>query len=199
MVDTEILQWTSQEMMSRTGGTMHWQAPELMEDVEGGVRLTFESDVYSVTLVMYEVLSESAFLQKIWSWLIEVLPQVLTSQIPYHEFALEATVIINVLRRILPSRPSKDLKLELSDEVWEVMQECWSQVPHQRPTAQQVAEKLAKLPPTELTTRRMAYYQNYQRGDVMNTLTPRAFRLAIRGHNPSYSWDEISLLREYVS
>ncbi len=55
MVDPEILRWTSLKTMTRVGGTVRWQAPELMDDLEDGTRPTFSADVYSVASVMYEV------------------------------------------------------------------------------------------------------------------------------------------------
>ncbi len=54
--DKEILRWTSLNTVIRVGGTVRWQAPELM-DPEDGSRPTFSADVYSVASVMYEVLS----------------------------------------------------------------------------------------------------------------------------------------------
>lgn len=59
VVDDNILRWTSLGTMTRFGGTIRWEAPELMEDPEdeaaGSPRPTFQSDVYSVASVMYEV------------------------------------------------------------------------------------------------------------------------------------------------
>ncbi len=56
MDDPEILRWTSLKTMTRVGGTVRWQAPELMDDLEDGTRPTFSADVYSVASVMYEVI-----------------------------------------------------------------------------------------------------------------------------------------------
>lgn len=57
VMDTELLRWTSLVTVTPTGGTVRWEAPELMEDLEnGGIpRPTFTSDVYAVASVMYEV------------------------------------------------------------------------------------------------------------------------------------------------
>ncbi len=56
-MDAEILRWTSLVTVTPTGGTVRWEAPELMEDSEnGGIpRSTLLSDVYAVASVMYEV------------------------------------------------------------------------------------------------------------------------------------------------
>lgn len=56
-MDANILRWTSLETLTRVGGTVRWTAPEMIEDAEesGLLRPTFESDVYSLASVMYEV------------------------------------------------------------------------------------------------------------------------------------------------
>lgn len=56
IVDSEILRWTSLKTMTHVGGTVRWQAPEVMDDTSDGSRPTFSADVYSVASVMYEVL-----------------------------------------------------------------------------------------------------------------------------------------------
>lgn len=56
IVDSEILRWTSLKSMTRIGGTVRWQAPEVMDGTGNGSRPTFSADVYSVASVMYEVL-----------------------------------------------------------------------------------------------------------------------------------------------
>ncbi len=57
MVDSKILRWTSLKTMTRVGGTVRWQAPELMSGSEDDTtRPTFSADVYSVASVMYEVI-----------------------------------------------------------------------------------------------------------------------------------------------
>ncbi|KAF9445355.1 kinase-like protein, partial [Macrolepiota fuliginosa MF-IS2] len=118
IVDAEILRWTSLETTSRIGGTIRWEAPELMDFEDGGIpRPTFPSDVYSLASVMYEIL---------------------TDRIPYYEFPRDVTILSKVMRGVKPSRPS-DFGVELSDEIWAIMEECWNHDPVQRPTVPQVA------------------------------------------------------------
>jgi serine/threonine protein kinase len=42
---------------TKPGGTIRWEAPELMDDHEDGdtPKTTFKSDIYSMASVMYEV------------------------------------------------------------------------------------------------------------------------------------------------
>lgn len=98
-----------------------------------------------------------------------------------------------------PSRPQEQ-DLELSDDVWKVMEECWSSTPSDRPTVGEVTEKLREIPPNELTMRRMAKdKRREQEGDwEALILTPRSFRNFIRGHDPGFSGAELDFLREYM-
>ena len=63
-MDTEILRWTSLATVTPKGGTIRWEAPEIMEDSEdgGAQRPTFSSDVYATACVMYEVYTYNFFL-----------------------------------------------------------------------------------------------------------------------------------------
>ena len=55
--DPTVLRWHSLRTTTHGGGTIRWQAPELMEDEDPGsqIRPNAKSDVYSVASVMYEV------------------------------------------------------------------------------------------------------------------------------------------------
>lgn len=172
-----------------------------MDELEDGTspRPTFQTDVYSVASVMYEVI----FLERaIGRWSTQTHKQVLTGQIPYYEFPRDATVISRILRGIRPTRPTSGLALELSDEIWNVMEDCWSADPSKRPTVKQVAEQLREIPQSELTTRRIAQHhlrKQKARDTEAGVLPPRLFRDAIRGHHPIFSKADIDLLREFQS
>lgn len=125
--------------------------------------------------------------------------KVLTGQVPYHEFPRDATVISKVMRGIKPSRPPPEPQLELSDDIWAVMEECWDHDPAKRPTVDQAADRLHKIPSPQLTMKRMARDQKRRRGDEFQALTPRAFRTAIQGSNLGFSGADVDLLKEYVS
>ncbi|KAF9448430.1 kinase-like protein [Macrolepiota fuliginosa MF-IS2] len=181
MVDAQILRWTSLDTMTQTGGTVRWEAPELMDEQDDGSspKPTFSSDIYSLACVMYEVF---------------------TGQIPFYEFPREATVISRVMRGITPTRPTASPNtLELTDEIWWLMLSCWRLNPNARPSVNHVTKTLLRLPPTVLAIRRMD--QDFgQRQDSKPLLTPQAFRAAIRGdHHMGLSTEEIDLLKEYES
>ncbi|KAF9448093.1 kinase-like protein [Macrolepiota fuliginosa MF-IS2] len=180
VVDTEILRWTSLETMTQTGGTIRWEAPELMDELDDGSapKPTLLSDVYSMASVMYEVL---------------------TGQIPFYEFPREATVLSKIMKGITPTKPSMDSTLELTDEVWGVMQSCWSLDPNERLTVEQTSEVLQQLPRPSLTEERIAQNQTKLKHPKITPLTPQDFIAAVRGHaNVGFSEEEVKLLQEYT-
>ncbi|KXN89296.1 Peptidyl-prolyl cis-trans isomerase A2 [Leucoagaricus sp. SymC.cos] len=67
---------------------------------------TKKSDMYSITCVMYEVL---------------------TGCIPYHEVLRDAMVILKVMSGAQPSKPSSFDGSEWTNEIWDVMEQCLEQ------------------------------------------------------------------------
>lgn len=64
---------------------------------------------------------------------------------PYHEYANDTAVIIQLIRCRLPTRPGGSPVEELDridDEMWELMERCWASEPKDRPTVQQIAREL---------------------------------------------------------
>ncbi len=102
--------------------------------------------------------------------------------------------MFRVTRGERSTRPSSYANLELSDEIWEVMDECWSHDPNERPTVVEVAQKLSVLS-TKLTAER--FLQSLERQAFEGEMaTPLSFRAAMRGHDIGFSKDEIDLVRE---
>jgi len=176
IVDSEILRWTSLKTMTRPGGTVRWQAPELMEDLAGGSRPTFSMDVYSFASVMYEVL---------------------TNRLPFYEIWNDAAVVLRVTKGFRPTRPPLDQAPELSNEIWEVMESCWNSNPIERPSVNQVAERLSRVCPTESTISRINMQKIQRKRDVGEDVpTPLSFRVAMRGQTMNFSKIEIDILEE---
>ena len=66
--------------------------------------------------------------------------KVYTGHVPFHTSVRDGTVIKKVLEGSRPPRPD-DASL-LSDEIWKVIEMCWSQEPQDRPSAESVIEQL---------------------------------------------------------
>ncbi len=82
-------------------------------------------------------------------WCVSVQP--LLGYFP--SYCLYRSMILSmfwVIRGERPTNPSLYSNLELSDEIWEVMTECWSRDPNERPTVGEVAQQPSALP-TKLT------------------------------------------------
>ncbi|KAF9443788.1 kinase-like protein [Macrolepiota fuliginosa MF-IS2] len=179
VMDPQILRWSTLHTMTQAGGTIRWEAPELMDEpADGkGPKPAFSCDVYSLASVMYEIL---------------------TGEIPFYELSREATVILRVIKGITPTKPTSNPdSLELTDEIWRIMERCWKLVPNERPSVDQVTQDLRQLPPTELTMQRIAQNDG-KRQDSNPPPTSQAFRAAMWDHQRlEFSTEEVNLLRKY--
>ncbi|KAJ7113530.1 kinase-like domain-containing protein, partial [Mycena epipterygia] len=99
------------------GGTGRYLAPELFR----GDKAHFGSDVYAYACVCYEIL---------------------TGQVPFHEFPNDMTVMFHVLDGKRPSQPSSCSGTPALDSIWELLQDCWQEKPDMRPTAVEIVERL---------------------------------------------------------
>ncbi|KAF9443790.1 kinase-like protein, partial [Macrolepiota fuliginosa MF-IS2] len=87
------------------GGTCRWMAPELLDDHQPPP--TLASDV--------------------WAFGMTIL-QVFTGKIPFEELRIDATVVMTLVRKLLPQRPP-----EISETLWALLERCWAFEPSQRP------------------------------------------------------------------
>ncbi|KAJ7113417.1 hypothetical protein C8R44DRAFT_984704 [Mycena epipterygia] len=90
----------------------------------------FGSDVYAFACVCHEIL---------------------TGQVPFHEFPNDMTVMFHVLDGKRPSQPSSCSGTAALNGLWELLQDCWKGRPDQRLTAVQIVERL-KSPLIQATT-----------------------------------------------
>ncbi|KZT03176.1 kinase-like protein [Laetiporus sulphureus 93-53] len=107
-------------------GTVRWMAPEILDPEAAGLehaRPSCEGDIYALSMVMWETF---------------------TGRVPFDECPRDAMVILKIISGHRPSRPdSPDLKaLGLSDQIWQLMEKCWSREPKDRPCARSVMEDL---------------------------------------------------------
>ncbi|THU86329.1 kinase-like protein [Dendrothele bispora CBS 962.96] len=110
VADSELHKWTSLSTSSHSNkGTTRWLAPECLE----GGRINYASDVYAFACVCYEIF---------------------TGLVPFHELK-DGAVILKVIRGQRPDRPDKIVHRHLSDSMWGIIQQCWSQEPDGRPEA----------------------------------------------------------------
>ncbi|KAJ7586517.1 kinase-like protein [Mycena floridula] len=106
---------------SNNAGTVAWQAPEILEHHD---RNNQKSDMYSFACVCYEVF---------------------TGKPPFceREMVREMAIMLKVLRGERPIRPASS---KLNDTVWNCMTDCWKQNPDERPTAEEIVQRLSGMP-----------------------------------------------------
>jgi serine/threonine protein kinase len=99
-------------------GSARWLAPEVID----GASPTKEADVYSFAMAILELL---------------------TGRHPFPERKRDAAVIRAVIDHVQPKRPN--VPRWLTNELWSLMQRCWSRVLASRPTMAMVAVELGQM------------------------------------------------------
>ena len=98
------------------GGTLRWMSPELIAPEKFGFKAscpTRSSDCYSLGMVAYEAFS---------------------GDIPFHETP-DLAVFLKVVEGKHPSRV-----VGFTDDLWEMMEQCWMSHPDLRPNVERVLE-----------------------------------------------------------
>ncbi|KAJ7737305.1 kinase-like domain-containing protein [Mycena metata] len=98
-------------------GSRHWMAPELLN----GSRAREASDVYAFGMTLYELY---------------------TDEIPLFSVPYADLFELVVTRGGRPSRPRLHEGRPMTDETWELAEQCWTGDPHTRPTATQIHDTI---------------------------------------------------------
>ncbi|THU84155.1 kinase-like protein [Dendrothele bispora CBS 962.96] len=110
VADSELHKWASLSTSSHSDkGTTRWLAPECLK----GGPINYASDVYAFACVCYEIF---------------------TGLLPFHELK-DVAVMFKVIQGQRPDRPDNIVHRYLSDSMWAIIQQCWSQEPKDRPEA----------------------------------------------------------------
>ncbi|KAH0580640.1 hypothetical protein H2248_002126 [Termitomyces sp. 'cryptogamus'] len=127
VTDSQILKWTTQSSVASKGGTVRWQAPELLasEDTSEKVYNTKASDVFAWGHVCYEIF---------------------TGTVPYHQHRNQTAVMLRIQRGDTPQRPDDTdpawVRHGLTGEIWKLMRDCWAFHPSKRPNMSRVISRL---------------------------------------------------------
>jgi len=122
----------------QSGGTLRWQAPELLgssrEETETHQCNTKATDIYAYACLCYEMFAGHQ---------------------PFYHIRNFFNVLPRVKKGIRPHRPSDKLcrARGLNDEIWNLVEDCWSSDPKQRPAAADVLKRLRELPDKQLDQR----------------------------------------------
>lgn len=117
-------------------GTTRWMSPELLDPDRLGLedsRRTKESDCYALGMVIYEVLS---------------------GQVPFGRLHNDFIAMLKTTEGERPERPEGLERVWFTDALWKTLELCWSHKPEDRPTIEDVSERLEQttwqpLPPRE--------------------------------------------------
>ncbi|KIJ29890.1 hypothetical protein M422DRAFT_268673 [Sphaerobolus stellatus SS14] len=113
----EELDGPSTSTAGENHGSSRWMAPELIEPAligQESVKPNPSTDIWSYGMLCLEIL---------------------TGQRPFHDRSRDAQVIQGLVSGVRPTRPSPEItRRGLSNELWELMQLCWHQVPDFRPS-----------------------------------------------------------------
>ncbi|KAG2143612.1 kinase-like domain-containing protein [Suillus clintonianus] len=111
---SEVISASQASWTSTLKGNMRWMAPELLEDREDGsqVRPSEQSDMYSFGGIML---------------------QVLTNKVPYYHLSNDAAIVLCIAKSQTPSRSRYP---PLPDKYWELIEQCWSTDPRDRPSTE---------------------------------------------------------------
>ncbi|KAJ7192586.1 kinase-like domain-containing protein [Mycena pura] len=101
-------------------GSRNWMAPELLN----GSRYRLPSDVYAFSMTLYELYAD---------------------EIPLFSVPYADLVDLVVRRGGRPERPEPGEGRPISDELWELTEQCWVADPHKRPTATQIHDRINNM------------------------------------------------------
>ena len=119
----------------RTDGAIPWMSPELLYPEKFRLQNnypTVQSDCYALGMVIYEVLG---------------------GQAPFAAYK-NIEVVLMVLSGERPEKPRGDAGKHFTDEIWGILELCWSQQPSGRPNAKHLLTRLdgksSLWPPSEI-------------------------------------------------
>ena len=118
--------YSTTSSLSAIGGTIRWMSPERLNPNQFGFensRPTKESDCYGLGMVIFEVLSGQAPFQG-WN---------------------DFVVIQRVLEGEHPGRPRGVEGPWFTDDLWRMLEWCWSPKPNDRPTVEGILENLERV------------------------------------------------------
>ncbi|KAG6898699.1 hypothetical protein C0993_005035 [Termitomyces sp. T159_Od127] len=128
VTDSKILEWDTQSIMASKGGTVRWQAPELLMDQEDSseeIYNTEKSDIFAWAGVCYEIF---------------------TGHIPYYQISKLVSVALSIVQGKKPTCPEDSdaawHQHGLTQQMWGLLEECWAFQAGERPDASAVVERL---------------------------------------------------------
>ena len=112
--------------------------PDLLKISDG--RPTKQSDCYALGMVVYEVHADVIFPTS--TEVRFVYHQVLCGEVPYWEITNEAGVMLAITRGDRPQKPEAMENLGFTNQLWELVEQCWSADTSARPDVRTILSHL---------------------------------------------------------
>lgn len=138
-----------------SGGSVRWSAPELVgpitAQVDKWVAPTMQSDIYSLAMVIIEVIfrAYAPFVQTLVR--LTSCLKVFTGKIPFPD-SINVHVVIMIAKGERPQKPPAAETLGLVSTVWKLTEECWNQNPDRRPDIDNVRRRFQVIVDAGLCT-----------------------------------------------
>ncbi|KAG6818671.1 hypothetical protein H0H93_002930 [Arthromyces matolae] len=144
----ETPQWTAQSSVASKGGSIRWQAPELLDPRRDDIaHNTVQSDIYALACVLYEVSRLfSSFLPLFTS------EKIFTGNLPLFEIKNVQQIPKKVwdgTRPTCPDRLSPSWNQGLAKNIWSLMKKCWEKRVDLRPPLVKIVQKLQSTAPRD--------------------------------------------------
>ncbi|KIK50356.1 hypothetical protein GYMLUDRAFT_461935 [Collybiopsis luxurians FD-317 M1] len=120
IVTTDSQSWSITTSDANSKGSMRWMAPEYINST-GSFPNHTSRDVYAYACTIIEII---------------------TRKPPFQELKNDPSVLFALMERKRPSRPED---VWCTDEIWNLVAQCWAQSMHDRPGADEIYSKLASF------------------------------------------------------
>ena len=130
-------------MSFTTGGTTRWMSPELLDPERFGVsydRPTKQSDCYALGMAVYEVRTNVTVITHAVVKL--TVRQVLSGNKPYWRITNEGGVMSAITEGYRPKKPDGAENIGFTNELWEIVRQCWLEDASARPDVRTVLNHL---------------------------------------------------------
>ncbi|EMD31571.1 hypothetical protein CERSUDRAFT_119616 [Gelatoporia subvermispora B] len=122
--DLQLPTWSAER------GCVRYTAPEVIDPESVGLSksaLSLQSDVYGFAMTMWEIFS---------------------GEIPFCHCQNDASVILRICRGERPTRPIGFTAVQLSDEVWNLLEQCWRAEFDERPSITDIVNLISFIIPS---------------------------------------------------
>ena len=130
-------------MSFTAGGTIRWTSPELLDPERFGAsddRPTKQSDCYALGMVVYEV--RTMVIATTHAVVKLTVRQVLSGNKPYWRITNEGGVMSAITEGYRPKKPDGAENIGFTNELWEIVRQCWLEDASARPDVRTVLNHL---------------------------------------------------------